>query len=89
MYVHSSLPIVRVYRGTGFVGVELRSMAVVSCYFSPNGELGDFEDLLANMDACLKSLRVPAILGGDLNAKTPVIGSNTSNDRGKTLGRLA
>ncbi|XP_048525072.1 uncharacterized protein LOC125505391 [Dendroctonus ponderosae] len=71
--------------GEGFVYVELSTCIFLSCYFSPNGELADFERLLQNIESMIRHQGKHVVMGGDLNAKTNIIGSQTTNQRGAIL----
>ncbi|ERL83462.1 hypothetical protein D910_00454 [Dendroctonus ponderosae] len=71
--------------GEGFVHVELSNCVVISCYFSPNGNVADFERLLQNMKKVIRHGGKQVVMGGDLNAKTNLIGSKTTNQRGAIL----
>lgn len=73
------------FKGRGFVCVELEKEAIVSCYFSPNGVIEDYEELLYSMESLFRRIKKSIIVGGDLNAKTAVIGSVGSNERGRIL----
>ncbi|KAH1006911.1 hypothetical protein HUJ05_007598 [Dendroctonus ponderosae] len=67
----------------GFVYVELDTIAVVSCYFFPNGRIEDFNNLLFSMEIFLRHLKKNVIIAGGLNGKTNFIESTNTNQRGK------
>lgn len=71
--------------GEGYAWVELREMVIVSCYFSPNGLDDNFEELLENLTGWIRKWKKEVIVGGDFNAKTPVLGSDKINRRGILL----
>ncbi|KAH1029328.1 hypothetical protein HUJ05_002587 [Dendroctonus ponderosae] len=83
--VRRDLIVESVFRGVGFVVVELTDFCVLSCYFSPNGDVAKFAELLDAMSNYVHLCNKEIIIGGDLNAKTPLIGSNTVNVRGSLL----
>ncbi|ENN74968.1 hypothetical protein YQE_08464, partial [Dendroctonus ponderosae] len=66
--------------GEGFVHVELSNCVVISCYFSPNGNVADFERLLQNMEKVIRHGGKQVVMGGDLNAKTNLIGPQCENE---------
>ncbi|ERL95927.1 hypothetical protein D910_00608 [Dendroctonus ponderosae] len=73
-------------KGAGYVHVELEACVLVSCYFSPNRGIGEFESLLHNLGDFIRQTRQSGkrvVMGGDLNAKTNIIGSKTTNQRGR------
>ncbi|ENN71802.1 hypothetical protein YQE_11536, partial [Dendroctonus ponderosae] len=74
--------------GEGFVHVELSTCVFFSCYFSPNGEVADIERLLQNVERIIRHQGKNVVMGGDLNAKTNLIGSKTTNQRGAILTGL-
>lgn len=57
----------------------------ISCYFSPNGDITDFETLLEDIERVIRGSAKEIILGGDLNAKTTLLGSLITNRRGQIL----
>jgi len=77
--------IFKIYQGMGFVCVVLERFVVASVYFSPNGNITDFDLLLDRLASVFRNYKKDVILGGDLNAKSPIIGASTSNSRGKIL----
>lgn len=71
--------------GTNFVTAELEFFVAISCYFSPNGDITDFETLLEDIERVIRGSAKEIILGGDLNAKTTLLGSLITNRRGQIL----
>lgn len=80
-----SIPVIDIYKMNGCVLVECDSFIVGSVYFSPNQNIELFEDLLTSLEQKIKPLKKEIILGGDLNAKTPLIGSTRLDKRGRIL----
>ncbi|ERL90165.1 hypothetical protein D910_07519 [Dendroctonus ponderosae] len=76
------------HRDKGFVVVELDRLVVVSSYFSPNGMYDDFESLIQSLTGFVAFCTKRVIIGGDLNAKTVLIGSRKTNWRGRMLEEL-
>lgn len=54
-------------------------------YFSPNGDIQDFEKLLREVETHTNKWKKGVVVAGDLNAKTPLIGSSVRNMRGNSL----
>ncbi|XP_056647428.1 uncharacterized protein LOC130452134, partial [Diorhabda sublineata] len=81
--LNKKIPVITHVVGKGFVGVELEDFYLISCYFSPNGEIDDFSVLLREMEAIIKKEGKEVIIAGDLNAKNLAIGSDNYNTRGK------
>ncbi|XP_066261184.1 uncharacterized protein [Euwallacea similis] len=73
------------FQGKGFVGIELKTMIIISCYYSPNGTMEAYEEMLDAMTERIRGSRKEVLVGGDLNAKTPVFGLLASNRRGIML----
>lgn len=74
------------YVGTGFCAVELENGIIFcSCYFSPNGNMIDFEILLENIRKEIIINHKTLIIGGDLNAKAISCGSSSVNNRGTIM----
>lgn len=85
IYINNKLSVIRSFKYSGFVCVELEHFNVVSVYFSPNGTVEDFSSMLNQIETFLRCSRKNTIIGGDLNAKSPLIGSSSSNQRGRIL----
>ncbi|CAH0558572.1 unnamed protein product [Brassicogethes aeneus] len=84
--VRDNIEVVSEYCGVGFVGAELKKAWVYSCYFSPNGEVAELENLLKNLGRHIRGTKGKGkIIAGDLNARTPLIGNSVTNERGKIL----
>lgn len=85
LYIDNKYSVLNSSRGEGFVMIELQDLIFVSCYFSPNDQIENFNKLLGNLETTIKMQTKEVVIGGDLNAKTPLIGSGTSNERGRYL----
>lgn len=79
--------ITRTYFGDGIVGVELEGILFLSCYFSPNRVIDDFEAYLNELERIIKTNK-SVVLGGDLNAKSGICGSKVTDKRGEYLEEL-
>lgn len=69
-------------RGNGFVVVRIGEINVISCYISPNVLISRFEDFLADINNCVRSVSGLFIIGGDFNAKSAFWGSSVTDRRG-------
>lgn len=85
LYVNRKLPVIDIRKGEGFVLAKLEFCTVISCYFSPNKPIDGFIELLESIETEIRHIRTGIILGGDLNAKASVIGSETTDARGRLL----
>ena len=54
---------------TGFVGVGSEKVAFVSCYFTPNDGIHEFQETLDRLEDILRECRENIIVSGDLNAR--------------------
>ncbi|XP_076301785.1 uncharacterized protein LOC143219864 [Lasioglossum baleicum] len=71
------------FKSKGIVAVQLGDFTVVSCYFSPNITLDHYKDRITELESFLEKIDPErCIIAGDLNAKSPVWGSGTLDDRG-------
>ena len=73
--------VIDVHRSCGFVCVEFAMCVVISCYVSPNVEIGHLGEVLTGMADCIK-IKKPTIIAGDLNSKSPLWGSPVEDPRG-------
>ncbi|GBN91931.1 Putative protein in type-1 retrotransposable element R1DM [Araneus ventricosus] len=64
------------------IQVQNRSVLVISAYCPPSEDL---EDTLHEIENCLQFPHDGAIIASDLNAKSPVWGGNTQDERGSLL----
>ncbi|XP_066258790.1 uncharacterized protein [Euwallacea similis] len=71
------------FKGKDYIGHIFKATVIVSCHFSPNGAEDDFEELLENLSVQINrwTSTKKILIGGDLNAKTPVLGSAVANRR--------
>lgn len=84
--VNKGIKILKVYQGEGFVCLELETMNIYSCYFSPNRPLNEFENYLDNLQSHLRSnTGKKCIIGGDFNTKSMAWGSTITNERSQPL----
>lgn len=74
---------VRVVRESGFIAVETPKVTFISCYFPPSGTISEFEILLDSMERSMAVATKGVVIGGDLNAKTRMLGSVVENQRGR------
>ncbi|XP_041973292.1 uncharacterized protein LOC121728989 [Aricia agestis] len=75
----------RTTRGRGFVVSRLGALTVVGVYFSPNRPLAEFEAFLLRLTAFISGAPGPAIVAGDLNAKSTLWGSPATDARGRVV----
>lgn len=68
-----------------FVLVRSGDLTFISAYLSPNKDEEFVADVLDIISSHLTSRREDIILGGDINAKSPVWGSRLTDGRGLTL----
>lgn len=87
LIVNKKFSVINSYRGNGFIIFEIEDLMICSAYFSPNQPIEGLNVLLNDIDNIIKGKGANNnfIFGGDLNAKTPTIGSSTLNERGKML----
>ncbi|XP_077255613.1 uncharacterized protein LOC143893768 [Temnothorax americanus] len=74
--------------GDGFVVVKWGRVYVASVYVSPNLDAAQYEEVLADLRACIS--RIPLaqrqiVVAGDFNAKSALWGSPVTNRRGRIL----
>nr|XP_022909386.1 uncharacterized protein LOC111420601 [Onthophagus taurus] len=73
------------YKGKGYVGIQTKNYKLLSVYFSPNKPIENFEQLLDDLEGIIRHTSKPVVIGGDLNARTPMAGDCVLNNRGKLL----
>lgn len=71
----------RLKSAVGFVLIKYGKLYVISCYISPNVTIKIFEDILENINNCVRALPDPFIIGGDFNAYSVLWGSSVTNRR--------
>lgn len=79
----------KIKSSNGFVIVKYGEIYVISCYISPNVSTMIFEDILEDINGCIRTLPGPFVVCGDFNAKSAFWGSPDTNRRGDLLERWA
>ena len=74
--------------GEGFVWIRTHIATFVSCYFSPNRPMDEFELYLNNIRRTAKMDNHPKIFAGDFNAKSHLWEEARINRRGEILSDL-
>ena len=83
-------PLWVIARGRGYVAVQWRKYLLIGAYFSPNRTLAEFESFLDGIGALIgQNQSRPALVVGDLNAKSTVWGSPATDARGEVLSEWA
>lgn len=85
IYLVNKITIIKRYIGNGFVSIETDDFLIISSYFSPNRDNSEFESMLNALEMHIRATEKEVVIGADLNAKTPVIGSVSRNKRGEIL----
>lgn len=86
MIINRNMIKIRSYgEGKGFVWVKDDDMMVVACYFSPNREVEDFENMLECMNTIPINGTKRVIFGADLNAKIVLWGYENEDEKGRIL----
>ncbi|XP_031359294.1 uncharacterized protein LOC116182875 [Photinus pyralis] len=68
--------------------VQVGQTTVVSAYISPNSTMEEFEDTLDEIARNIRK-KTEVIIGGDFNAKNPMWGGQTNDERGVKLAEWA
>lgn len=72
--------------GRGFSWIETANYRIVSCYCSPNSTMDELEAVLDDISKFLReSEKKETIIGGDLNAKSPLWGAPRTDARGSLV----
>lgn len=75
-----------VHQGTNFVAVKVGKECVISCYISPNVDLGTFQQFLDELSDVIHTWgTMQVIVAGDFNAASLLWDSHRSNQRGERL----
>lgn len=82
---NSSIRPIRAGAEMNFAWLELADITVVSCYYSPNAPLLDFERGLMYLQAFCARSRTPLIVVGDFNAKSPSWNQGPFDRRGRLV----
>lgn len=69
----------------GFVWIKSGMLTYVSCYFTPNESIHDFQKKLDNLEDTLRSFGNNLIVAGDFNAKAQEWGMPNTNSRGRRI----
>ncbi|EFN85427.1 hypothetical protein EAI_09089, partial [Harpegnathos saltator] len=73
----------------GFVAVDCGGMVIVSCYFSPNLEIDEYDVALGELADCVRSCSgSPIVVAGDFNARARIWGSNDTTQKAIHLMEL-
>jgi len=72
----------------GIVGVEIKGTLYISCYFSPNKTIEEFETFLEDLENIIRVSSSPVVVGGDFNAKSGMCGSLKTDGRGDKLEEI-
>lgn len=78
-----------VYSGGGAVVVEAGGFTLCSCYYPPRLSLEEFEERMEEVGGVIRSARLPVVVAGDFNAKSPLWGSKETNTRDEVLEQWA
>ncbi|XP_053597652.1 uncharacterized protein LOC128668525 [Microplitis demolitor] len=71
--------------GSGFVWVKSSEVTYVSCYFTPNERIADFQAKLDGLEDAVRDMEGKLVVAGDFNAKALEWGEPWPDSRG---GRL-
>jgi hypothetical protein len=76
--------------GTGkeYVWVGIEGVRIVSGYVSPNIDIEEFKKYLGRLENCIRHARLEVLVARDLNAKSPIWGSEVGDNRGAALADL-
>lgn len=75
-------------KGNGYVRCVLGSIAVYSCYYSPNSSLEAFQADLEELEDSVRQWSGPVVVAGDFNAKSKSWSSGPQDKRGQILDEL-
>jgi len=87
-WINDNLKIHKTFSGHGYIGIELDSFTIITCYFSPNKTKEEFERYLNNLEILVKTHRKKVIVAGDLNSKSHFFGSTKQNQKGTMLEEI-
>lgn len=77
--------VIKCNKERGFVSVETANVLIYSCYFLLNRPVAEFEDYQNRLGNHVGKQTKGIIIGGDLNAKARLFGSNTTDAKRKLL----
>lgn len=93
---NSNIEVMEIRPGKGMIVVRLKEVMIIGCYISPNIERDRYELRLHNIMEEALRWEMPCIIAGDINAKSGMWGSPTTDARGEmweelmsTLGLMA
>lgn len=72
----------------GHCWIKLNDITYVSCYFTPNEAIADFERKLDLLEDTIRVNRGKIIVAGDFNAKASEWGANRTDSRGRRVLEL-
>lgn len=76
--------------GAGFVWARIEGTIIISCYFSPNSSLAEYEELIGQLGDLIRSGGgSPMVIGGDFNAHSAKWRCPFDDRRGHLLSELA
>lgn len=75
--------------GDGFAWVKVGTCTFVSCYFTPNQSINQFQERLDGLEDCLNSMHGHVMVGGDFNSKAVEWGMPVPDSRGRRLMEAA
>ena len=75
--------------GRGWVWIEIGTVKIYSCYFSPSSTMQQYKDDIADLESELRGATGPLIVAGDFNAKAADWGSSITDARGTVLSLTA
>lgn len=75
--------------GRGYVWIKHAGIHFVSCYFTPNEPIRQFEEKLASLEDAVRNWDGSVVLAGDFNARALEWGMAESDRRGELLTEMA
>lgn len=75
--------------GRGFVWATVCGVTYVSCYFSPNDPIAEFQGKLDGLEDTIREMEGPFVVAGDFNARALEWGMETTNTRGRRTLEMA
>lgn len=75
--------------GRGFVWTKIDKVTYVSCYFTPNESILEFQEKLDELEDTLRDIEGVFIVAGDFNAKALEWGMETTDRRGRCILEMA
>lgn len=78
-----------IYRGGGYVRLELENADLYSCYISPNIKIEEFKKTVDDIMNEVRNRKKEAIVAGDFNAKSQLWSSPKQDKRGEYIEEWA